>query len=666
MKKAPENSLQIGTILNDKWVILEFVGKGGMGEVYRAHQLNLKRDVAIKVISREWLESLDNDEEELLSGLQRFRNEMQTMAQVPHSNILSIFDYGSFSAQGSRREVPLEYIAMEYLPGGTLRSTMSDEGFYPEERLVREWLRDYFLPVLDGLEALHDAGIVHRDIKPENILLDRNTPKIADFGLAHSHTLQPLTQSVDMKGTPAYMPPEQFMDFRRTDERVDIYALGKILHEAVDGRVRANTIPFKQARLKNTNSLFFEKLNGVIQNATAEEKQSRTGSVKELRNALMEVLGSAMNEESGRVASGSQVLTIFPEVFSAHRKWFYGISIATVAAIIIGLVWFLGIPEKPLQVSSHLKSLSPGTAKIDPSIAANPAATQQPSPVSMPRTLTGEDGASLHLVPGGTLNITPNSGYGDEKSVTVEPFYMDETLVTNHQYVDFLNQVISEIGVEENVVKSKGKIWLFLGAALEGYEPITYRGGRFHINKPAYASNPVVRVTAYGAFAYARFYGRRLPTAVEWAFALLKGEKLKNSQTKPAGQAREENRNWESKNNMMEMMARGRYGAEASPAKRVETPHIPAPVINSKPNDLGIRGLNENISEWGSMPGKAGENAKKGKSEYVILGGLEASPRQGSLLPAPLHRKPWEAFEEVSFRTVLSITAPNNGESGSS
>lgn len=659
MNKTPENSLGIGTVLNDKWVILEFVGRGGMGEVYRAHQLNLKRDVAIKVISREWLESLEDDEEELLSGLQRFRNEMQAMAQVRHSNILSIFDYGSFSVQGSKGEVPLEYIAMEYLPGGTLRSTMSDEGFYPEEGLVREWLHDFFLPVLDGLEALHEAGIVHRDIKPENVLLDRNIPKIADFGLAHSHTLQPLTQSADMKGTPAYMPPEQFMDFRRTDEKADIYALGKILYEAVDGRVRANTLPFKQASLKNINSLFFEKLDGVIQKATAEEKQSRTGSVKDLRNALIEAFGSAVHVKSGRVVPNSPGSAIFSEIFSAHRKWFFGISLVTAVAIILGLVWFLGIPGKPLQVSSHGKGLYPGTAKTEPSIAVNPGATHQASPVSMPRTLTGEDGASLDLIPGGTLNMPPGPGYRSGKSETVAPFYMDETLVTNHQYVDFLNEVISQIRVKENVVRSKGRIWLFLGEALEGYEPIQYRGGRFHINKPAHASCPVIRVTAYGALAYARFYGRRLPTAVEWAFAVLKGGKGGNSQTESDLQRREENWYRESMNKMMEMMDQGGYRAKSSPTEGAEAPHFPVPVINAKPNDLGIRGLNENISEWGVMPGAAGKNAKNGESEYVVLGGLEAGPTQGSSLPAPLHRKPWEAFEEVSFRTALSIPGQN-------
>ncbi len=655
MNKASKNSLQIGTVLNDKWVILEFIGKGGMGEVYRAHQLNLKRDVAIKVISREWLESFEDNEEELLSGLQRFGNEMQAMAQVQHPNILSIFDQGSFSVQGSRGDIPLEYIAMEFIPGASLRSTMSDEGFYPEEGLVQEWLRGYFLPVLDGLEALHGAGIVHRDIKPENVLLDRNIPKIADFGLAHSHALRPLTQSAEMKGTPTYMPPEQFLDFRRTDERTDVYALGKILYEAIDGRIRANTIPFKQVSLKNTISIFFKKLDAIIQKATAEEKESRTGSVMELRNELMEVLGSTVNEESGSMATSSPVSGIFPQSFSAHRKWLFGVFIATAAAIILGLVLFFGSTGKPLQVSSHLKGLNTGAAKTESSVPVKPAATAKSSPISMPRTLTGEDGVSLHLIPGGTLTMPSSSGYGTGKPVSVEPFYMDETLVTNHQYVDFLSQVISQIRVEENVVKNKGKIWLFLGEALEGYEPIVYRGGRFHINKPAHASCPVIRVTAYGAFAYARFYERRLPTAVEWALALLKGGKGENSQTESAVQPNEENWSGESMNNMMEMMNQGRHRTESSPTERAEAPHFPAPVINSKPNGLGIRGLNENISEWGVTPGEALGNTKKGESEYVILGGFSIGPRQGSMLPAPLLRKPWEAFEEVGFRTVLSF-----------
>ncbi|PKN61671.1 MAG: serine/threonine protein kinase, partial [Deltaproteobacteria bacterium HGW-Deltaproteobacteria-15] len=152
--------LQVGTVLDEKWVILEPIGKGGMGEVYRAHQLNLKRDVAIKVVSREWLESLGNDEGEIETGLQRFRREVEAMGQINHPNILRVYDYGSASVLRGEKDLVVEYIAMEYVPGGTLRSTMSKEGFYPEEDLTREWIKDFFLPVLDGVTAIHKAGIV--------------------------------------------------------------------------------------------------------------------------------------------------------------------------------------------------------------------------------------------------------------------------------------------------------------------------------------------------------------------------------------------------------------------------------------------------------------------------------------------------------------------------
>ena len=92
-------------MLNDKWVILELIGKGGMGEVYRAHQLNLKRDVAIKVISREWLQTLEDDVEEIEIGLQRFRREVQAMSQIRHPNVLQIFDYGSDSIKKDGEDV---------------------------------------------------------------------------------------------------------------------------------------------------------------------------------------------------------------------------------------------------------------------------------------------------------------------------------------------------------------------------------------------------------------------------------------------------------------------------------------------------------------------------------------------------------------------------------
>jgi serine/threonine protein kinase len=108
MNNNLKNSLRMGQIINDKWVILEFIARGGMGEVYRAHQMNLKRDVVIKVISPEWLETLADNEEELETGLQRFRNEVQAMAQVRHQNIVQIYDYGSLLVEKTDEAVQLD------------------------------------------------------------------------------------------------------------------------------------------------------------------------------------------------------------------------------------------------------------------------------------------------------------------------------------------------------------------------------------------------------------------------------------------------------------------------------------------------------------------------------------------------------------------------------
>jgi serine/threonine-protein kinase len=257
MTTTVENMLQTGAVLNDKWVILELIGKGGMGEVYRAHQLNLKRDVAIKVISREWLQTLEDDVEEIERGLQRFRREVQAMSQIRHPNVLQIFDYGSDSIKKDGED--------SYIPGATLRFTMSEEGFHPDQEIIKDWLEEHFLPMLDGVEAMHELGMVHRDLKPENVFMDGTTPKIADFGLARSTRMAPVTQSVDIKGTMPYMSPEHFLDFKKADQRADIYSLGKILFEAIAGKIPPETIPFRSASLEKADTPFLKQLDRIIQ-----------------------------------------------------------------------------------------------------------------------------------------------------------------------------------------------------------------------------------------------------------------------------------------------------------------------------------------------------------------------------------------------------------------
>ena len=647
MSNNSENTLQIGTVVNNKWVILEFITRGGMGEVYRAHQINLNRDVAIKTISKEWLESLEDNKEEIEIGLQRFRNEVQAMAQVRHTNILQIYDYGTSSIKKGEEDLSMEYIAMEYIPGGTLRTTMSEDGFYPEEDLTSDWLVSYFLPVLDGVQALHASGLIHRDLKPGNVLMDGKIPKIADFGLARSYQWRPVTQSIDVKGTPAYMSPEHFYDLRRTDHRADIYSLGKILFEAIDGKMTSKTIPFKQASLPNPYTPFFKKLDQIIQDATVEDRNERLESVEKFRDAILEAIGTVRSKRASEVSARTGHIA-----FLSHPKWIWsGIAVAIISIILMTLWHLLSEPgilsfrsEKPQITTQELaQTKPPEMAKAAPLL-----------PTSRPQTFEAQDGVNMHLIPGGIVTLPENFGSDSGKTVNIDPFYMDETQVTNHQYVEFLNNILSNIIVEKGVVQSRGNIWLLLGEVIEGYEPIVFRRGKFYVNKPTHAPCPVLRVTAYGASAYALFYGRRLPTKAEWIYAVLEGdepnEKSPRNGSLPAERL-------DTGNVMQEMMG-GMHEKNQPPVRNsLNSSSIPSPVVLSKPNAFGIRGLNETISEWGLWTNKPSVNVKGEEMEYVILGGIGSNQAKEHTLTSIISRQPWEAFEEVGFRCALSATS---------
>ncbi len=177
--------------------ILTFIAKGGKGEVYLAHQLNLNRQVALKIISQEFIQSLEGDDEEISTEIKRFHREVLVMAQIVHPNIFQVYDYDRLVFDKGE----LDFIVMEYVPGPTLRNMMLEEGFGLDENRVTNWIKQYFIPILEGMKVVHEKGIVHRDLKPENILIDNGQPKIMDFGLAGGHHFSDVTQSHHMIGT---------------------------------------------------------------------------------------------------------------------------------------------------------------------------------------------------------------------------------------------------------------------------------------------------------------------------------------------------------------------------------------------------------------------------------------------------------------------------------
>lgn len=629
MTTVCENLLQAGDVLNQKWVILEFIDKGGMGEVYRAHQINLKRDVAIKVMLKEWLEGLDKADEEAETLAQRFRREVQVMAQISHPNVLQIFDRDSVTVKRCGQDMLIEYIAMEYVPGGTLRTTMSEEGFYPDQAAIVRWITQYLFPVLVGVQALHDLEIVHRDLKPENILMENTTPKIADFGLARSCRLKPVTQSIDVKGSPQYMSPEHYFDFKRADKRADVYSLGKILFEAVEGKIKLSTIPFQRVGLAKTDSPFLEQLNRIIQSATAEDKDERTESVQDLREQLEQAVKAFEDQKLSASPDRRRPASLFARL----KGLWAGIVVVTLSALLVTGWHFMGEPGWNFTKGGFEQGQGGHESQTK---SDNAEATAKLDTVD---SLTDvEHVGNQHLISGGEFIIPATASGSDKETVQVEPFYMDEFLVTNQQFVDFLNHNLARISLEKDVIKGDDANWLLLGEVYAGYEPIVYKNEKFHISNPAYISNPALRVTGYGATAFAKFFDRRLLTEAELLYVITKGAAQLNTKEAPLPSDRSAN-----------------TSTESHTTKSV----FSAPLFAA--NTLGIRGLYDKaIGEWVLKNPTASSEGKEEKNPYAVIGGRETSfSSKGSPLSRGITRFPWEGHEDIGFRTANNAPIEN-------
>jgi len=195
------------------------IGRGGMAEVYTARDTRLDTDVAIKFIRT------DRFPPDIIRGVvKRFQNEAKKMAQLSHPNIVKVTDYGKYEGT--------PYLVMDYLPGGTFKQYLGKPVPYQQAAGL-------LLPIANALAYAHARGVIHRDVKPANILIsDIDQPMLSDFGVAKmvdSEGAQGLTATGAAIGTPEYMAPEQAVG-KEIDHRVDIYSLGVILYELINGR----------------------------------------------------------------------------------------------------------------------------------------------------------------------------------------------------------------------------------------------------------------------------------------------------------------------------------------------------------------------------------------------------------------------------------------------
>jgi len=273
--EAPKEELTTGTTFAGRYQIIEELGRGGMGRVYKAMDVEVNEKIALKLIKPE----IAADKR----TIERFRNELKFARKIRHKNVCQMYDLS--------KEEGSYYITMEFVPGDDLKSLIRRMG-----RLSPGQAITITQQVCDGLTEAHKLGVVHRDLKPQNIMIDQDgNARIMDFGIARSLEGKGITGAGVMIGTPDYMSPEQ-VEGKETDQRSDIYSLGVILYEMVTGHPPFEgdtpfTIGVKHKSEapkdpKEMNPQIPDDLSRIILNCLKKEKENRYQSAEELRSEL--------------------------------------------------------------------------------------------------------------------------------------------------------------------------------------------------------------------------------------------------------------------------------------------------------------------------------------------------------------------------------------------
>lgn len=279
--KTLETSLEeltTGSIFAGRYKIIEELGKGGMGRVYKVLDKETNEKIALKLIKPE----IASDKK----TIERFRNELTTARKIGHRNVCRMYDLN--------KEKDNYYITMEYVTGGDLKRLIRRT-----KQLTVGTAISIAKQICDGLEEAHRLGIIHRDLKPNNIMIDDNgNARIMDFGIARTVKEKGITSSGVMIGTPEYMSPEQ-VEGREIDQRSDIYSLGIILYEMVTGKVpfegetvisiamKHKTEKPKAPRLLNHQ--LPDNLSQIIMKCLEKDRKNRYKSADELRSEIIKI-----------------------------------------------------------------------------------------------------------------------------------------------------------------------------------------------------------------------------------------------------------------------------------------------------------------------------------------------------------------------------------------
>lgn len=324
--------------------ILELLGRGGMGFVFKARQPHLDRFVALKLLPEDLARETQFTE--------RFNREAKALARLNHPNIVTIFDFGHSDG--------FFFLVMEFVNGVNLRQAMSAKRFSPAEALA-------IVPkICDALQYAHEQGVLHRDIKPENILLDsQGRVKIADFGIAklagENAEAVTLTGTGSALGTPHYMAPEQFSQPGEVDHRADIYSLGVVFYELLTGE-----LPLGRFAAPSLRTPLDQRIDGIVLRALERERELRQKDARELKTQVEHVTSSPGKEPPPGDAlpvgrRGTLVVNPGPMTTVSNRRP-AAMAVWTVVGVLILLgvgLWSWNRVRQPDLTRTAGKSLDP-------------------------------------------------------------------------------------------------------------------------------------------------------------------------------------------------------------------------------------------------------------------------------------------------------------------
>jgi len=326
-----EDSVGVGSVI-DGFKLEKEIGRGGMGVVYKAHELSLNRKVALKILSQR----LYSDKE----FIERFKREAQVIAALHHSNIVSILSYG--------KEQGLHYFAMEYISGKDLGQILKEKG-----SVVLDEALSITSQVASALAEAGSRGVVHRDLKPSNIMLDdMGRAKVTDFGVAHfQDSGAKLTQTGLFLGTPEYASPEQATG-RPLDVRSDIYALGAVLYRMLSGRppitgesplaVVTKIATETVTPIGQVNTALPRPVCDLIDKMMAKDISERFQTPHEVLNAINECIDS-MERDVPLAKGGPTDAGSVPPPVGVHRRSrarLWG-GIAGIVMAVLLIVWLV-------------------------------------------------------------------------------------------------------------------------------------------------------------------------------------------------------------------------------------------------------------------------------------------------------------------------------------